>query len=178
MPHPPPPIDLRALRRRDPQAVTAFVAAVEGPTYAVARAFFGADSIVDDVVQSTLLRALTRLDQFDASRGPLRTWVAAIARNLCRDRLRRTQRESVLTMPSPEGPPPTLPSSLRDDLDNALTTLSTDQRLAFLLMQVYDLPATEVALITAAPPATVRSRCARARAALRRALAAHAEVSP
>ena len=48
----------------------------------------------EDAVQETLVRAWRRLDDFDADRSPLRTWIYAIATNVCLDMLRSTQRRA------------------------------------------------------------------------------------
>jgi RNA polymerase sigma-70 factor (ECF subfamily) len=48
----------------------------------------------EDVVQETFLLALDRLDQFDATRGSLRSWLCQMSRNVVRSHLverRRTQ---------------------------------------------------------------------------------------
>src|SRR4051794_10509261 len=69
----------------------------------------------EDAVQETLVRAWRRLDDFDADRSPLRTWLYAIATNVCIDMLRSAQRraramdfgppahDGNLGMPLPEG---------------------------------------------------------------------------
>jgi RNA polymerase sigma-70 factor (ECF subfamily) len=48
----------------------------------------------EDAVQETLLRAWRRLDRFDQDRAPLRSWLHAIATNVCLDMLRSTQRRA------------------------------------------------------------------------------------
>jgi RNA polymerase sigma-70 factor (TIGR02960 family) len=52
----------------------------------------GSAADTDDAVQETLIRASSRLDQYDPSRGRLSTWVHAIATNVCIDMLRSARR--------------------------------------------------------------------------------------
>jgi RNA polymerase sigma-70 factor (ECF subfamily) len=56
----------------------------------------GSSADTDDAVQETLIRASSRLDQYDPSRGRLSTWVHAIATNVCIDMLRSSTRRVLM----------------------------------------------------------------------------------
>jgi RNA polymerase sigma-70 factor (ECF subfamily) len=56
----------------------------------------GSCADTDDAVQETLIRASSRRDQYDPSRGRLSTWVHAIATNVCVDMLRSAKRRALV----------------------------------------------------------------------------------
>ncbi len=56
----------------------------------------GSASDTDDAVQETLIRAASRLDQFDPGRARLTTWVHRIATNICIDMLRAASRRALV----------------------------------------------------------------------------------
>lgn len=81
---------------------------------AAAYRWIGSRDEVDDAVQETLARALTRLEQVaDAAR--LSAWLRAILRNVCRERARRAYRQQEVGW---EGAPeiPSRPASVEDRL--------------------------------------------------------------
>lgn len=138
--------------------------------FAVVRAFVRDGHRVEDLAQDTFRRAYERLAQFDAARGRFRTWLLAIARNRCRDELRRRPADALVlsTVATCEvrDPSPVDATSL----DAALAALPPDQRMAFLLVHVFELAMDEVAQIEGVPTGTIKSRASRARARLRAVL--------
>ncbi len=55
----------------------------------------GGSHETEDAVQETFLRAVRNADRFDRSRGTLKTWLFAIATNICLDLLRGARRRAV-----------------------------------------------------------------------------------
>lgn len=130
----------------------------------------------DDLVQSTLERALARWQQFDERRDLL-LWLLSIAHNAHQDGLRRDARLSVLEPERMEQEldrqagvvqPPDI--GLRLDLLAALRTLTPELREPLLLVLVEQLSYAEAAQVLRIPPGTVMSRISRARLLLRRIL--------
>jgi RNA polymerase sigma-70 factor (ECF subfamily) len=135
------------------------------------------DSATDDLVQSTVERALTHWHQFDQRRD-IRVWLLSIAHNAHLDRLRRERRLVIL---EPEQldergdsggatNDPGVHAALRIDLLAALARMSPEHREVLLLVGVEQLSYAECAEVLGVPPGTVMSRLSRARVAMRAAL--------
>ncbi|WP_051153177.1 RNA polymerase subunit sigma-70 [Nocardia niigatensis] len=76
----------------DPSALEALRVPLTGYCYRL----LGSAADTDDAVQETLIRAYTRFDAYDPSRGRLSTWVHAIATNVCLDMLRAARRRMLM----------------------------------------------------------------------------------
>lgn len=135
------------------------------------RGHLGTGGGVDDLAQDVFLRAWHALARWRPARGSFRTWLLAIARNRARDELRRARTRGFASPlqvePPGKGRPPT---EAFPALDAALVALPPDQRTAFLLADVHDLPLGDVAEIEQIPLGTLKSRLDRARKRLRAAL--------
>lgn len=140
-----------------------------------ARTLVHDSSQADDLVQSTLERALSHWHQFDQRRDIL-VWLLSIAHNAHLDHWRREQRMQ-FTDPSEldalrdsTGAASSFDPGLRIDLLAALARLSADHREVLLLVGVEQLSYAECAEVLRLPQGTVMSRLSRARAALRACL--------
>jgi RNA polymerase sigma-70 factor (ECF subfamily) len=93
--------DLAVVRRAatDPRALeTLYEREVDG-LYAFVFFRVGRDSsLAEDVVQETFLAALDKLERFDPARGPFRSWLCQLSRNVARAHLRQRKRTEVLAM--------------------------------------------------------------------------------
>ena len=127
-------------------------------------------SAADDLVQTTLERALAHWHQFDQRRDIL-VWTLSIAHNAFMDD-RRRERRTVVADPhelnaAEELQAPAADIGLRLDLVAALGQLSVEQREPLLLVTLEQLSYAECAEVLHIPIGTVMSRISRARATLR-----------
>lgn len=135
-----------------------------------------------DVVEEALVRAHEAGPGFRGERG-LRTWLLRITANLCRDRLRRRR----FTAGSLDGPVPIQDAALRFEpvadwdhaldqarvsaaLEQAIAGLPDEQREAVLLRHRLELSYEDMSDALGVPLGTIKSRLARALAALREAM--------
>jgi RNA polymerase sigma factor (sigma-70 family) len=139
------------------------------------------DADVDDALQETFLRAFRGLDRFGTS-GEWRfgAWLTRILTNVCADlraasrtRLALGERVSTLrVLPAQDAAEQVPDREAADAVRSALASLPASQRRAFELRVVEDLPYPCVAATLGISEDNARARVHRARAALRRALAA------
>ena len=120
----------------------------------------------DDLVQETLLRALSNLNRFERGTN-LQAWMFTILRNLFHSDYRKRRRE----IEDPEGAfaeklavMPEQGAKLDfDDMRIALTKLSPEQREAILLVGAEGLTYEEAAVVCGVVVGTIKSRVNRAR---------------
>lgn len=144
---------------------------------AFARRLVGDADAAQDLVQETFLTLPKSVRRFE-ERGSLRSFLIAIAINHARHHVRaasrrraameRFAREPRAGTESPEQD--LLRSDLASALTRALDKLPLDQRVAFVLAEVEERSAKEIAEIVDAPEATVRTRVFHAKRRLREAL--------
>lgn len=172
---------VRAQRGEEP-AARALVQAYERRVFALLSRLLGPSGrahLVEDLAQETFLRVFRALPEFDrAGRARLSTWVLTIATRLALDELKR-QAPRVLPLDDAAQlavAPETAGQgaerrSLAAAVTRAVAALSADQRAAFLLREVHELTYEEIAAALGIDLGTVKSRIARAKIALRAALA-------
>ena len=138
-------------------------------------------ALAEDLAQEAFLRAIARLRLYRPERGPFSSWLFAIVRNLLRDHLaRETVRRRGLRLlgsggdgrsgePAPERRVQT--REIRGLVETEVERLPEEQRLALVLRVHQRLSYEEIARVTGVRIGTAKSRVARARSALRAALA-------
>lgn len=127
---------------------------------------------VDDLWQDTLFKAQRAATMFRGHCAP-GTWLHRIAVNTTKDYLRRRGHARMVVLDDATVPADyfrTNEGGLRAALKAALAGLDEPFRTTFLLVDLYGFSVKETATKLDISPGTVKSRCSRARQALRSAL--------
>jgi RNA polymerase sigma-70 factor (ECF subfamily) len=126
-------------------------------------------STADDLAQETFLRAAGARTRFRADSASS-NWLAAIARCVCMDELRRRYRArrqmaaiagAIVSSPAARDVAQGADDAL--EVRELLRDLEPDRRSAFVLTQLIGLSYAEAAVACRCPVGTIRSRVARAR---------------
>ena len=138
----------------------------------------------EDVAQEAIVRAYDAYDRFDGTN--FTAWMLRIVTNLYINRYRQRQRGPQLGSLEEDGAiePVSADTELPDrvlfdnvvgaEVEEALYKVPEDFRMAVILSDIEGLSYQEIADITNVPIGTVRSRLARGRSMLRRALESYA----
>ena len=129
----------------------------------------------EDLVQESLVRAIAGASSWRSGQD-LRPWLLSIVHNAHVSRRRRAQVEAAGAKELAAGAVPAAPPTQHQRVElgetmAALLTLPEDQREAIVLVAIDGLSYKDAAEILGLPMGTLMSRLARARAALRRAVA-------
>jgi RNA polymerase sigma factor (sigma-70 family) len=170
--------------RGESASINAMLAELQSPVYRLALRMLGNPADAEDAAQEILLRVLTHLSTFRGE-SAFSTWVHAIAARHLTDMLRARKRRpaasfdrigealdrALAAAPPGDHAPTPEDRMLEREVAAACTqgmlmALDIDQRLAFLLGEVFDLSGSEAAAVLAITPAAYRQRLGRARAAL------------
>lgn len=137
------------------------------------------DSHVDDALQEVFLVVHGRLGEFDG-RAKLTTWLYAIAFNVARTYRRKYARDAPMedreSASADSGSNPERATEQREAAalaDRLLNCLTEEKREVFVMIEMHQLSAPEVARITGTNVHTVSSRLAAARQEFRAAFRRH-----
>jgi RNA polymerase sigma-70 factor, ECF subfamily len=170
---------------RDGVAFEALMRRHNSRLFRVARAIVKDDAAAEDVLQEAYLDAYRNMSQFRGD-AQLSTWLVRIVANRALMRLRQSKRERVVVpmshtasgapmdYPDPAAESPTHAiqrAEIRRLLERRIDELPVTFRAVFVLREIEELSAEEVATCLGIPASTVRTRLFRARALLRQALA-------
>ncbi|MGH3684061.1 MAG: sigma-70 family RNA polymerase sigma factor [Pseudonocardiaceae bacterium] len=159
----------------DRAALTAFIRATQRDVFRFL-SHLGARDEAEDLTQETYLRALRALPRF-AGRSSARTWLLAIARRVAADQIRQARtRPRTTAVEDWNTVVAASPAQRRSGFDEGVLLrelvagLEPDRRDAFVLTQVLGLDYAATAEVCGCPVGTIRSRVARAREDLVRAM--------
>jgi len=169
--------DEEAIRRvlaGEREAFRSLVTRHQSAVCATVRALASPRADWEDIAQDVFLAAFQHLPSFDPAKGSFRTWLLAITRNQCRNRMRRATPEAVEIVPEQfcDRTPVALAAEAEwfERLDAGLAALPDEQRLVFVLVELQGASYQEAAAIAETTIGTVKSRLFRAKAWLREVL--------
>jgi len=153
--------------------------------YRFACRLLGSEAIAEDVTHDCFLSLFKNPERFDATRGVrLRTYLFAAVHNLAMKQFRRAGRETWIDETTDELPQTQdsqqplsrlIEAELSAAVRAAVENLPALQREVVILFEFEDLSLSEIAVVVDAEVNTVKSRLARGRAGLRRALLPYLE---
>jgi RNA polymerase sigma-70 factor, ECF subfamily len=148
----------------DAEALRAAYEAHAGRVLALALRIVRSKEEAEDVVQDTFVEVWRRASDYDASRGELASWIMAMARSRCIDRVRRARvRQRFAQTPSvvelAAGPDQQAAASEHGEtLRRVLSALPKEQRQAVELAYFDGLTQRQIAEQTGTPLGTVKTR--------------------
>ncbi len=182
---------LEELARRavdgDRESMALAVRELQAPVYALALRMLWQPQDAEDATQEILVRVVTRLSQFDF-RSSLKTWVYRVASNYLLDVKKSRVEQQKLSFDSfaedlaaglsADGPMDGEESLLTEEVKVGCTLamlqcLDRPHRLAYVLGEIFDMPAPEAASAMGLEPATFRKRLQRARESIEAFTRAH-----
>jgi RNA polymerase sigma-70 factor (ECF subfamily) len=140
--------------------------------YAVCMRIVGNREDALDATQDALIAVARGIARFNGG-SSFTTWLYRVATNAALDEVRRRSRRPLPSDTLPEPIMHTSPEARIDDqlvIDAALRTVPVEFRTPLVLRDLIDLDYAQIGAILDIPAGTVRSRIARGRAALARAL--------
>ena len=149
----------------------------------------GNGTLAEDLLQDVFLRVIRSAKRY-SPRAKFTTWLYTIARNLCVDNARRAKhrrhasldqtlgndpsgKQTLLDRVADQGPGvdrQAMGAKLRHNIQEAVASLSDEQREVFLMREQLNLPFKEISEIVGCPENTVKSRMRYALEHLRRCL--------
>jgi RNA polymerase sigma-70 factor, ECF subfamily len=165
----------------DREALQALLREIARPLFTLSSHLCGAQD-GRDATQEALERIVRSLDRFDPQRGAFRPWALSVARNVCRDRLRRRGLERAAfdadgdeqtALAPSRAPDPERLALARADaqaLEAALATLPENMRAALVLFHFQEASYEEIASTLGVPIGTVMTWIFRGRRKLRDAM--------
>jgi len=162
--------------------------------YRIALRTLNDEPSADDATQNAMIQAFRNIKSFRG--GSFRSWLARVTVNASYDEMRRWRRQPSVSLEQVNGEGDEIESlpwmvdlsagpeeqidsvELRDAIQHCVKALIPDYRLVVILVDVEGMSYEEAARIARIPVGTVKSRLARARMQLRKALQSHRNLLP
>jgi RNA polymerase sigma-70 factor, ECF subfamily len=173
---PPDPELVERVRSGENDAFELLIERHQKRLYRVILAILRDESKADAVTHDTFVQAYLKLDRFEG-RSEFRTWLTRIGINRARDELRGRKwlsfrfghdedDENVLPFevvdPAPDAERMVLSTEMQETIDQAVETLSSQQKTIFRLRHFEELPLEEIASMLGLKSGTVRAHLFRA----------------
>jgi len=166
---------MRAIQKGDMVAFNSMVDRYKDRLMNVIGRMLASQEEAEDIVQETFVRVYQHRQSFNFQHC-FSTWIYTIGLNLARNELRKRRRFKFFEISELQGNEKEfaveakIPSRLPEMLNEAVDTLPSKYREAFLLRDIEEMPYEEVAKVLDVPLGTVKSRVNRARLMLREKL--------
>ena len=166
---------MRAIQKGDMVAFNSMVDRYKDRLMNVIGRMLASHEEAEDIVQETFVRVYQHRQSFNFQHC-FSTWIYTIGLNLARNELRKRRRFKFFEISELQGNEKEfaveakVPSRLPEMLNEAVDTLPSKYREAFLLRDIEEMPYEEVAKVLDVPLGTVKSRVNRARLMLREKL--------
>ena len=185
---------IQSAQSGDLDAFNALILRYQNLLFSIALRILGDEDTAADALQEALISAFRKLNTFRG--GSLRSWLARIVVNSCYDELRRKRRQSTVSFeqldadgeeiepdywlidPSADLEAQYESIELEAAIQKCLSSLPVDYRAVFVLVDVECMTYEEAAAAVHVPIGTVKSRLARARMQMRKALQSFGDLLP
>jgi len=157
---------LAGMARGDRAAAEGLYKALGSRLYGIAYRILRDSGLAEDVVQEAFVKIWKNAHRFDPNKGSAATWVAVITRRTALDRRPRAGAQELGEIEAPNFDM----DYVHPRLKACLAQLPQAHRNALVLMYVYGLSHSELAVAMDAPLGTVKSWVRRASAALKESL--------
>jgi RNA polymerase sigma-70 factor (ECF subfamily) len=185
---------IQSAQRGDLDAFNQLILRYQNLLFSIALRILADEDSASDALQDALISAFRKINMFRG--GSLRSWLARIVINACYDELRRKRRQPAVPfeqidadgeeiepdywlMDSSAGLEEQYESTeLERAIQKCLSSLPPDYRIVFVLVDVECMSYEEAAEAVHVPIGTVKSRLARARMQMRKALQSFGDLLP
>ncbi len=150
----------------------------QGPLFVMIVNMVKSPETAEDIAQDVFFTAYRHLETFDPDLGRFSTWLFQIARNRCRNELKKKREKGLPDLENhPSGHDPgadLMKKEMVKALDRALDQLPFKLKTVFILSEIQGLSLAEISEIEKRPVGTIKSRLSRAKEKLRTPMSAYA----